>query len=131
MGRKRITQLLEQLEDNQQKELKNAAAIFTVAQVAVNQLQEQALQNSNSAIAALPPALVLLDKSELIQRFGSHTGCRQAAKQQGIRFSRTPTWEQLVVALSYAEALHQLIENYLVTNPNPELHGITFEVKIK
>ncbi|MGH2413541.1 MAG: hypothetical protein ACRDEA_07590 [Microcystaceae cyanobacterium] len=129
MGKKRITQLLEQLKANQQAELQNAAAIFTVAQVAVNELREQGLQDTEPIVAALPPAPVLLDRNQLLQRYGSYRGCRKAAKEQGIKFSRTPSWEQLVIALSYAETLREIFQSYLEVYPNPALQGITFNLK--
>jgi hypothetical protein len=130
MGKKRVTQLLEQLKANQQEELQNAAAIFTVAQVAVNALQEQAPLDIEPAIAALPPAPVLLEKAELLRRYGSYNGCRQAAKQRGIKFSRTPKWKQLATAFSYADALQQITNLYIEAYPSPELHGITIELKL-
>lgn len=42
MGRKRIHELLGQLEANQERTAAVDAAIFTVAQVAVNELRERA-----------------------------------------------------------------------------------------
>lgn len=130
MGKKRVTQLLEQLKTNQQMELQNAAAIFTVAQVAVSELQQQVSQDIEPTVAALPPAPLLLDKAELLRRYGSFQGCRRAAKAQGIKLSRTPSWEQLVVAFSYADACQQLISSYIEAHPRPELYGITIELKL-
>jgi hypothetical protein len=130
MGKKRITQLLEQLQANQQQELQNAAAIFTVAQVAVNQLQEQ-MQPGSETINALPapPGLNLvapiqLDKAELKRRYGSYAACRQAAKKQGIVFSKTPTWQQLATAFAYIEAYQKLIHSYMQHYPTNELRGV-------
>lgn len=128
MGRKRITQLLDQLQTNHETDLQNAAAIFTVAQVAVNQLEQQTSGNS-VAIAALPPAMTL-GKEELKQRYGSYRACRSAAKQKGIRFQRTPTWEQLAAAFTYFEVCETLIQDYLKLHPNPMLHGLSLQFKI-
>lgn len=131
MGKKRVTQLLERLKANQQIEVQNAAAIFTVAQVAVNQLQEKVLDSIEPTIAALPPAPILFDKAELLRRYGSYQECRKAAKELGIKFRHTPSWQQLIIAFSYIEIFQKMIESYLKIYPNPELHGITFKLEIE
>jgi len=131
MGKKRVTQLLERLKKNQQAEVQNAAAIFTVAQVAVNQLQEKVSDSVEPTVAALPPAPRLFDKAELLRRYGSYQGCRKAAKELGIKFSRTPSWQQLIMAFSYIETFQQMIESYLKIYPTSELHGITFKLEIE
>ncbi|MBD2498144.1 hypothetical protein [Nostoc sp. FACHB-280] len=132
MGKKRITQLLEELKENQLQELHNSAAIYTVAQVAVNVLQQQSLQIDEQPIAALPANTPkLIDKAELLKQYGSYRACRQAAKKRGIKFSRTPSWEQLAAALSYADIFQQIIKSYVETYPHPKLKGITFEINIK
>ena len=135
MGKKRITQLLEQLETNQQAELHNAAAIFTVAQAAVNELRDRADHSSESSISdpslpALPSAPALLDKAKLIDRYGSYNGCRKAAKQQGIRFAKNPTWEQMVAAFNHREIFQQMVNTYLEAHPAPTLQNVTFEIAI-
>lgn len=133
MGKKRITQLLEQLEGNQQKDLQNAAAIFTVAQVAVNELSDQAAEPTVPPTPALPPSPVELDKAELLRQYGSYNGCRQAAKAQGIRLGRSPRWEQLIAAFSYfsyIESLRQLTQAYVEQYPSSELKGISFEIRL-
>ncbi|MBD2364742.1 hypothetical protein H6G36_26820 [Anabaena minutissima FACHB-250] len=131
MGKKRITQLLEGLKENQLHELHNSAAIYTVAQVAVNELQQQSLQITEPPIAALPSTLEIIDKTELLKQYGSYRACRKAAKERGIKFSRTPSWEQLAVAFSYADAFQQIIKSYVETYPNPKLKGTTFEMSLK
>ncbi|NWF60129.1 MAG: hypothetical protein HXY43_12875 [Fischerella sp.] len=128
MGKKRITQLLENLKENQLHELHNSAAIYTVAQVAVNELQQQSLQITEPPIAALPSAPTIIDKTQLLKQYGSYRACRKAAKERGIKFSRTPSWEQLAAAFSYAEAFQQIIKTYVETYPNPKLKGTTFEL---
>jgi hypothetical protein len=130
MGRKRITKLLEQLEENQQKDLQNAAAIFTVAQVAVNGLKAQATESTVPPMLALPPSPAGLDKAGLLRRYGSYNNCRKAAKDQGIRFSRSPSWEQLIAAFNYTESLKQLIQAYVAQYPSPELKGTFFELRL-
>jgi hypothetical protein len=131
MGKKRITQLLEGLKENQLHELHNSAAIYTVAQVAVNELQQQSLQITEPPIAALPSTLEIIDKAQLLKQYGSYRACRKAAKERGIKFSRTPSWEQLAVAFSYADAFQQIIKSYVETHPNPKLKGTTFEISLK
>lgn len=131
MGKKRITQLLEGLKENQLQELHNSAAIYTVAQVAVNELQQQSLQIDQPPIAALPSTLQITDKAQLLEKYGSYNACRKIAKDQGIKFSRTPSWEQLAAALSYAEAFQQIIETYVETYPYPKLKGTKFELIFK
>lgn len=131
MGKKRITQLLEDLKENYQRDLHNSAAIYTVAQVAVNELKNQSFQINEPPIAALPFAPNLLDKDQLIKQYGSYNACRKAAKERGIKFSRTPSWEQLAAALSYAEVLQQMITSHLSTYPCPNLQGTKFELVIK
>lgn len=131
MGKKRITQLLEELKENQFHELHNSAAIYTVAQVAVNELQQQNLQMDEQPIAALPSTPKIIDKAQLLKQYGSYRACRKAAKERGIKFSRTPSWEQLVAALSYADIFQQIITSYVETYPNSKLKGTSFEVNIK
>lgn len=131
MGKKRIAQLLEQFEDNQQQDLQNAAKIFTVAQVAVNGLSSRDADTSVATpTLALPPSPVELNKAELLQRYGSYNECRKAAKAQGIRFSRSPSWSQLVAAFSYAESLKQLVHTYIQQYPASELQGISLELPL-
>lgn len=130
MGKKRITQLLDKLQANQQAELKNTAAIFTVAQVAVNELQAQANLSPDLNLPALPAGSTLIDRAELERRYGSFNGCRQAAKQQGIRFSKTPSWQQMVAAFNYVETFRTLLKTYIEQYPNEHLRGITFELTL-
>jgi len=132
MGKKRITQLLEQLEANRQAELENAAAIFTVAQVAVNKLQEQVGEPSQTpllAAATVDPIAEEITQATLREKYGSHQACRTAAKAQGIRFSKNPTWEQLVVAFRYAARLRHLANEYVQEHPDPAMCGVTIELR--
>jgi len=136
MGKQQVAQLLAQLKENQAKDLENAAAIYTVAQVAVEAL-EAAEEEGRSPLAppqpSLPPSLSLpsITKAELLERYGSFNGCRQAAKKLGIRFSKTPSWAKMEAAFSYREACQQLIHSYLEQHPNPHLQGVTLEVPLK
>ncbi|MUL37209.1 hypothetical protein [Gloeocapsopsis dulcis] len=127
MGKKRLTQLLDQLKANQQTDLQNTAAIYTVAQVAVNELQEA---TSDVSVLALNPGQSSIDKAELIRRYGSYSNCRQIAKQNGLKFSRNPSWQQLATGFTYLEALQQIVRNYLDKHPDPLLEGITVELKL-
>lgn len=138
MGKKRINQLLEQLKENQQQDLQNSAAIFTVAQVAVNQLREQvqtvpqvsAMLPAAESVASLPAAPIPIEQAELKRRYGSHTACRQAAKKQGIIFSKTPSWQQLSVAFGYLEACQQMVQSYVQAHPSEHLKGISIQLKL-
>lgn len=136
MGKQRIAQLLNQLESDRQKDLKNSAAIYAVAQVAVNQLAdyqraEPSPQSPESRdLTALPPASFHLDKAALLERYGSYNGCRRAAKDFGLQFSATPSWPQLTQAFSYHEALQHLTSRYLATYPSPALKGVTVRLAL-
>jgi len=130
MGKRRAKELLAQLKANQQEELENAAAIFTVAQVAVNELRE-AEQEPQASVSQ--PALTqsaLLDKAQLQERYGSHRQCRSAAKAAGICFSRTPTWEQLVAAFNQAEILQTVIDQYREAQAMPDLPGVSIRLNL-
>lgn len=131
MGKKRITQLLQDLKENQLHELHNSAAIYTVAQVAVNELQQQSLQIEEPPLPVLPSTPKIIDQADLLKQYGSYRACRKAAKDRGIKFSRTPSWEQLAAAFSYAEAFEEIIRTYIETYPNPKLKGTKFEFKIE
>ncbi len=129
MGKKQITQLLEQLKENQALELQNAAAIYTVAQVAVNELKKQE-SDEPTAVASLPFVTKKIDKYQLIEQHGSYNVCRKVAKSQGIKFSRTPSWEQLAAAFSYAEAFQEIVKAYVEAHPSSILKGTTFELRL-
>ncbi|PSB24785.1 hypothetical protein [Stenomitos frigidus] len=131
MGKKRITQLLDQLQTNHQADLVNAAQIFTVAQVAVNQLNQQAETNSNALPATRFQPPPVLDQAALKQRYGSFNGCRKAAKQLGIQFHHNPTWAQLVAAFRYFDALQTLVQDYTTAFPDANLHNVTVAFKLK
>jgi hypothetical protein len=136
MGKQRIAQLLNQLESDQQKDLKNSAAIYAVAQVAVNQLAatqktDPSSQSSESrSLRASLPSPSGLDKVELLRRYGSYNECRKAAKNLGIQFRITPSWQQLSQAFSYAEALQHFTDNYIDTYPSVALEGVTVRLRL-
>jgi hypothetical protein len=128
MGKKRIAELMQQLEREQQVDIKNAAGIYAVAQVAVHQLSQQSAQEPNSnpvpdhslAPFRFNPSLELnkgLKKSELLARYGSYQNCRRAAKDLGLHFTKTPSWEQLGQALHHAETLQYLVNQYFESYP--------------
>lgn len=83
------------------------------------------LLSSPASVASAPKSL---DKQELLRRHGSYNECRKVAKANGIKFTTTPTWDKLIDAFSYSEALHQLSQVYLTTYPNPNLAGIKVEL---
>ncbi|WP_404783650.1 hypothetical protein [Altericista sp. CCNU0014] len=129
MGKQRIAELLNQLETDRQKDLKNSAAIYAVAQVAVNRLASQ-LPPEQLPSALLPPAPSNWDKTKLLQLYGSYNGCRKAAKDLGIKFATSPSWLQLAQAFSYAEALQHLAHRYLETYPAPNLKQVTIGLRL-
>ncbi len=136
MGKKRLLELLDQLEENQQQEIQNAATIYTVAQVAVNKLEaqirdtEQHPVSNNSSPLALPSGPVLLSKEELLQRYGSYNACRAAAPKMGIIFKKTPSWERLIHGFSMAEALKKMSQSYLERYFESLPEEMKFEVNI-
>ncbi|NEO34658.1 MAG: hypothetical protein F6K36_30585, partial [Symploca sp. SIO3C6] len=117
MGKKRITQLINRLKDNQEQDIKNAASIFTVAQIAVEELEQQGMDDSgaqkDTPYFSLPLEHPLINKTELLRRYGSHLGCRKAAKLQGIKFTRTPSWNKLVAAFQHLESINALVRQYI------------------
>ncbi|WOB43009.1 hypothetical protein HNI00_07450 [Thermoleptolyngbya oregonensis NK1-22] len=149
MGKKRINQLLNQLKENQQAELRNAAAIYSVAQIAVDELEaiattdlpkpERAIPAGiASRIAPATPAPALpaavptqLTQAELLQRYGSYNGCRSAAKALGIHFPKNPSWPQLIAAFSYIDTFRQLIHDYAQQQEIRNLSGVRFTVTLK
>ncbi|NJM96255.1 MAG: hypothetical protein HC800_02755 [Phormidesmis sp. RL_2_1] len=128
MGKQKIDRLLAQIKDNQQRDIQNAAAIFTVAQAAVNELDKQAGNSLSAKTLSLAP--IQLTKADLINRYGSYNGCRQAAKNAGIRFKRSPRWPQLIAAFNYIEACQTCVDEYIAQYPNPYLKGIKITLSL-
>ncbi len=126
MGKQTIDRLLTKLQSNHEQDIHNAAAIFTVAQGVVSQLQNPA-DVTVSGIAALAPEPLPVPKqltqAELLNRYGSYNSCRAAAKKAGITFSRSPRWTQIIAAFNYLEACQTHIDSYLQHYPNSELKG--------
>ncbi|ASC69193.1 hypothetical protein XM38_001190 [Halomicronema hongdechloris C2206] len=123
MGRRRIAQLLGQLKDNQARDIENAAAIYTVAQGAVNALDD------SQTVPTLPVRRIT--KAELVQRYGSFNGCRRAAKEQGITFRKTPSWHQLEAAFAYRDACHQMVRDCLTNYPEELLQGVSLTISLQ
>lgn len=130
MGKQRVAQLLTQLKENQTKDLENAAAIYTVAQVAVDALNPAQTSHAEFGLPALP-AIRDITKADLIERYGSFNGCRKAARQLGIRFKRTPSWPKLETAFSYQEACQKLMQTYLQAYPNEHLSGVSLDIELQ
>lgn len=82
---------------------------------------------SSTPLATAPQSI---DREELLRRYGSYNECRKVAKARGIKFTTTPTWDKLVYAFSYSQALHQISQVYLKTYPNPALAGIKVELSL-
>lgn len=131
MGKQKLDRLLAQLKDNQSQDIQNAAAIFTVAQGAVNQLERAEQQNDDAPLPKLlsdaPPDLT---KADLISRYGNYNACRTAAKQLGITFSTSPRWPQLVAAFRYLPACQSCVDTYLQRHPHPDIQGIKITLKL-
>lgn len=138
MGKNKIDQLLTQLKDNHTEDIQNAAAIFTVAQGAVNQLKEGISPLNNEAVAALfgddstnaPEPPKQLTKANLIEKYNSYNGCRSAAKHAGIVFSKTPRWTQIVAAFNYLEACQNCVSLYMKDNPCSVLKGVSITLSL-
>lgn len=126
MGKQRMTELLTQLRENQAKDAENAAAIYTVAQVAVNALAES--DPDAVEVSRQLPAAAIVSKAELLEQYGSFNNCRRAAKEKGIRFSKTPSWKALEAAFGHQKIFSALVQDYLAANPNQHLKGVTFEI---
>ncbi|MGP1384286.1 MAG: hypothetical protein ACTS2F_12055 [Thainema sp.] len=131
MGKQRVQQLLDQLKENQAKDIENAAAIYTVAQVAVNALNESTNESSAPQLSASAlPTVASITKADLLERYGSFNDCRKAAKALGIKFSKTPSWDKLEAAFSYRVACHQLVQSYLAAYPNEHLNNVSLEIPL-
>jgi ERCC4-type nuclease len=126
MGKQRVAQLLTQLKENQTKDIENAASIYTVAKVAVDALDQAQVPQLESPI----PEISKITKAELLKQYGNFNGCRKAAKELGIKFKKTPSWEKLEVAFSYQKACQQLVQNYLKTYPNKAVEGVSFDIHL-
>ncbi|MEL6551945.1 MAG: hypothetical protein AAFQ63_00590 [Cyanobacteria bacterium J06621_11] len=128
MGKQKIDRLLAQIKDNHTQDIQNAAAIFTVAQAAVNDLKDQdnppTLATEQAVIEQRSPIAPLeWTKNDLIRKYGSYNKCRQAAKQSGITFSRSPRWPQIIAAFNYLQACQSCIDRYIEQHPNADLQG--------
>jgi hypothetical protein len=132
MGKKTIDRLLTKLEENRQQDAQNAAAIFTVAQVAVNQLADQRTETSSAPALQVgnAAALTSITKEDLLQRYGNYNKCRSAAKRLGILFKGSPKWSQIIAAFNYREACQAHINAYLQQNPNPNLKGVSLVISM-
>lgn len=138
MGKQKIDRLLAQLKDNHSQDIQNAAAIFTVAQGAVNQLQANGAEADsyrpiNSSADSLQtkalPAPHQLTKADLCDRYGNYNRCRSAAKKAGITL-RNPSWAQMVAAFSYLEACQNCINAYMQQHPSADLKGVSVTLSL-
>ncbi|KPQ35477.1 MAG: Ergtoxin family [Phormidesmis priestleyi Ana] len=131
MGKQKIDRLLAKLQDNHAQDIHDTAAIFTVAQGAVNQLAQEmgrtpdTSEKPSSLLA--PPQLT---KAELIHRYGNYNACRSAAKKAGITFSRQPRWPQIVAAFNYLEGCQKCVNTYLQQHPSPDLQDIKITLSL-
>lgn len=116
MGKAKLQRLLGELEAVQLADRQNAAAIYTVATLAVQKLEEQAA--TAPPIAALPEAAPV-DFSAFKQQFIDHKACRQWLKVQGIQFAKTPSWRDLYQSWRYLLAVQPALAAALRTHPLP------------
>lgn len=135
MGKQKLDQLLKQLKDNHAQEIENAAAIFTVAQSAVNQLAADSspqltLPDSGKLLSDSLSSPAFVTKADLLKRYGNYNACRQAAKRAGITFSHTPRWSQLVTAFSYLPACQGCVSAYIRQYPHPNLKGVSIKLTL-
>lgn len=128
MGKQKIDRLLAQLKENHQQDIQNSAAIYTVAQGAVNELRSR----ENVALPEASPQVnpLKLTKADLIAQYGNYNACRREAKKKGIHFSRSPRWSQIVAAFNYIEACQQCVDSYIAQHPNADLKGIKITVSL-
>lgn len=127
MGKQKIDRLLAQLTDNHQADIQNAAAIFAVAQGAVNKLAQNQEAAASESFSVEP---LQLTKEDLVRRYGNYNACRKAAKKAGITFVRSPRWSQLIAAFNYIEACQTCISSYIEQNPSPNLTGVKITVML-
>jgi intracellular sulfur oxidation DsrE/DsrF family protein len=141
MGKKRLEKLLTDLKDNHQRDLKNAAEIYTVAQVAVNQLSDEKNEGkSKKKTKKKPEAETLkLGPSKLVPsghcqphtiedlktQYITVAACRKALKDRGLTFSKVPSWEKLAIALNCFEAQQAFLTDYLQQHPSNDFPDCT------
>lgn len=130
MGKQNLDRLLAQLQDNHSEDIQSAAAIFAVAQSAVNQI-DPPKDVSSLHPSASPHAPLQFTKADLIERYGHYNGCRKAAKLAGIVFHQTPSWAQIIAAFSYQEACQACVSTYIQQHPHPDLKGISLMLNLK
>ncbi|ABB57333.1 hypothetical protein [Synechococcus elongatus] len=121
MGKAKLQRLLGELEAVQLSDRQNAAAIYTVATVAVQKLKEQAVA---PPVPALPEAAPV-DFSAFKQQFVDHKACRQWLKGQGVQFAKTPSWEDLYQSWRYLLAVQPALTTTLQTHPLPASAKLT------
>ncbi|KAI9135117.1 hypothetical protein [Acaryochloris sp. CCMEE 5410] len=129
MGKKKINSLLKRLKENHQKDIENSAYIYSVAQGAVNQIDTVAHKQKSGITPSCKLLPSIIDKEELVRRYKNYNGCRKAAKTLGIKFKKTPSWNKLICAFSYAEIFKEICRDYSNNNPDPLLSGITIEIQ--
>lgn len=118
MGKAKLQRLLEQLDAVQAADRENAAAIYTVATIAVQQLEQVA------GPVELSPTLAIAEQSggdlaQFKQQFESYQDCRRQLKAQGLSFGKTPTWQQLYDGWQYLNLVLPALTNALQTQPLP------------
>ncbi len=141
MGKKRLEKLLTDLKDNHQRDLKNAAEIYTVAQVAVNQLADAKNEGKSKTKTKKKPEAERLQLEspklepsrdrqphtidDLKTQYVTVTACRKALKTRGLIFTKAPSWEKLAIALNCFEAQQAFLTDYLQQHPTHDFPDCT------
>lgn len=123
MGKKRIEALLTNLKETQERDLMNSAQIYTVAQVAVNELA--ARDSVERALSSRPtlPEVPHYSIADLKAQYPNVSACRKALKEKGLTFSKTPSWAKMAIALHHFEIQQQQLQSYLQHCAGQDLAG--------
>ncbi|PZD70761.1 Serine/threonine-protein kinase C [Acaryochloris thomasi RCC1774] len=78
----------------------------------------------------LVPVPTPLEKAELIERYGSYNECCKIAVARGIQFHGAPSWEKLIQAFSYLDAIQEFSHGYMAAYPSLALSEVKFEVNL-
>nr|WP_234909995.1 hypothetical protein [Synechococcus elongatus] len=105
----------------------HAEAQLAAAAAQLAELSEVAIGTLETAMTPLPVSRLTV--ADLKQRYGSYQGCRRAAAQLGIRFPKTPSWEQLAIALSHVGALKAFWQQYCLDHPELAEVSLCLELK--
>lgn len=123
---KRLRQTLANAQAFEQQRIR-AEAQLAAAAANLAELSEVAIGTLETALTPVPVSRLTV--ADLKQRYGSYQNCRRAAAQLGIRFPKTPSWEQLAIALSHVGALHAFWRQYCLDHPDLAAVALGFELR--